>query len=781
MASKVIRLVAVTALVAATGNNVCWADPTPLPVATAESVGLDPDRLEAIDRVVHRGLARGRMPGCVVMVGYDGKIVYHKAFGNLQVEPQKRAMNTTTVFDMASLTKPVATATSVMKLLEQNKIQLHAPVVKYIPEFGQNGKENITIYHLLTHQGGLIPDNSLKDYRDGAAKSFERIYALKPIAKPQERFIYTDVGFLVLADVVKRVTGKDVHEYSRQNIFEPLGMEETGYLPGDELKKRAVVTQEREGRWMQGEVHDPRAYLLGGVAGHAGLFSTAKDLSVYAQMLINGGEYQGVRILKPQTVHLMTDAYDVPGGQRGLGWDKQTGYSSNRGDLFTANAFGHGGFTGTAMWIDPKLKMFVIFLSNRVHPDGKGSVNALAGRIGTLAASAIPAAVAASPASAPKKQATPVLTGIDVLVRRKFDVLKGKAVGLITNQTGVARNGRSTIEILHRAAEVDLRTLFSPEHGIEGKLDVPIIGDAKESKTGLKVFSLYGSSRVPSAESLDNLDVLVFDIQDIGARFYTFISTMANAMKAAAEHDVQFVVLDRPNPINGVDVQGPVLDDGRQSFVGVHTIPVRHGMTVGELAEMFNAEMKVGADLVVVPVQGWSRSDYLDETGLWWVNPSPNMRNLTQAILYPGIGLLETTNISVGRGTDTPFEVLGAPWIDGRRLAGSLNEQNLPGVRFVPIRFTPASSKHQGELCQGINILITDRSRFHPLETGLEVARQLRRLYRNEWNTKSLNRLLNDEVTLEGILRGDPVSQIKSRYLMELEEFRERRSQFLRY
>lgn len=323
------------------------------------------------------------------MIGYRGKIVHRKAYGFRQIQPDHSPMKVDTLFDLASLTKPIATATSVVTLIEKKKIQLHKPVATYLPEFGQNGKDQITIYHLLTHQGGLIPDNSIKDYREGPVKAWERVCQLKPIAKIEERFIYSDVGFIVLGKLVEKISGKPLNVYAHESIFKPLGMRETAYLPNETLRRRAATTQQRDGHWMKGEVHDPRSYLMKGVAGHAGLFSTADDLAIYAQMMIGRGQYENVRILQEDTAKQMTAAYRVPGGIRGLGWDKKSAYSSNRGDLFSKAAFGHGGFTGTAIWIDPEQELFVIFLSNRVHPDGRGSVNSLAGRIGTVAAAAI--------------------------------------------------------------------------------------------------------------------------------------------------------------------------------------------------------------------------------------------------------------------------------------------------------------------------------------------------------------------------------------------------------
>ena len=528
---------------------------------------------------------------------------------------------------------------------------------------------------------------------------------------------------------------------------------------------------------MQGEVHDPRAFKLGGVAGHAGLFSTARDIAVYAQMMLNGGEYKGARVLSPQTIATMTHGERVSSGIRGLGWDKRSGYSINRGELLSEKAFGHGGFTGTVLWIDPGLDLFYVFLSNRVHPDGKGLVNPLAGRIGSIAAAAIRDKTPSTNDPAVRQ----VLTGIDVLQRDGFRQLAGRKVGLITNHTGRSREGVSTVKLLHDAPQLELVTLFSPEHGFAGKLDISKVADSQDATTGLKVVSLYGETRRPTAEMLASIDTLVFDIQDIGARFYTYMSTMGEAMKAAAEHKRRFVVLDRPNPINGVDVAGPMLDTGRESFVAFHRLPVRHGMTAGELAKLFKAELKLELELEVIECEGWRRGDYFDATGLTWINPSPNMRNLTQAVLYPGIGLLETTNLSVGRGTDTPFELIGAPWLDGRKLASELNQRNIPGVRFVPTEFTPGSSKFEGKLCSGVNILVVDRQAFEPLRLGFEIAVQLRHLYSQDWEAKSYLRLLENQKTFQALLDGKSAEEIEAIAREGVSDFVRRRATHLIY
>lgn len=375
----------------------------------------------------------------------------------------------------------------------------------------------------------------------------------------------------------------------------------------------------------------------------------------------------------------------------------------------------------------------------------------------------------------------PVLTGIDVLQRENFSQIEGQRIGLITNHTGVNRDGVSTTRVLYQSESTQLVALFSPEHGLFGKLDTELIADSRDTESGVKVHSLYGTTRVPTREMLSDIDTLVFDIQDIGTRFYTYISTMGEAMKAAAKYGVKFVVLDRPNPINGITVSGPVLDEGKRSFVGFHQLPVRHGMTVGELARLFKAELHLDLDLKIIAMEGWQRTDYFDQTGLQWINPSPNMRNLNEAILYPGIGLLETTNLSVGRGTDTPFEWIGAPWIDGPELVQALNLLKLPGITFQAVQFTPDASKFEGELCSGVSFTISQRQQFDSVRTGLEIAVQLRRLYPEQWQVDDYARLLGNQQVLDAVKNGSTFTQIESMYSADLKAFIARRQDYLIY
>lgn len=752
-----------------------------LPIVSPSDCQMNATQLALVDELIAQAIDDHKMPGCVLCIGRYGKIAWQKAYGNKRLEPTTEPMGVDTVFDMASITKPVATGTSVMSLIEKGRLSLSDKVAQYFPVFAAHEKESITVQDLLLHRSGLIPDNALSDYNDGPDAAWEKICDLKLVAPVGSAFKYSDVNFIVLGKIVEKISGMSLDAFSRKLIFEPLGMKSTGFLPSETIQNKAAPTEKRFGEWVQGTVHDPRALALGGVAGHAGLFSTVEDIAIYAQMMLGQGEYQNqkgetTRVLSSLTVSTMTRAYSVPGGIRGLGWDKRSSYSSNRGDLLSSSAFGHGGFTGTVLWIDPELDLFVIFLSNRVHPDGHGSVNSLAGKIMNVASSAIIDREQMKPPSS-----AIVLTGIDVLQRDGFRELEGQRVGLITNHTGRNQLGQSTVSLLSRAPNLKLKSLFSPEHGFEGNLDIKKVADGLDKDSGLKIHSLYGETRRPSAAMLEDIDTIVFDIQDVGTRFYTYISTMGEAMLAAAEHHRRFVILDRPNPIDGVDVSGPMLDPGSESFVGFHKLPVRHGMTIGELAKLFCDELSLELDLRVIECEGWTRSNYWETTGLTWINPSPNMRSVTQALLYPGIGLLEMTNLSVGRGTDTPFEVIGAPWVDGRLLATRLNELRLPGVAFIPIEFTPSSSKFAHELCRGVNIVITERKHFVPVRVGLAIAEMLHREYPIAWETKNLNRLLGSQATMKAILQGKSKLDIDTAIASGVNDFLRRREKVLLY
>ena len=791
-----------------------------LPLAKPESVAVSSLRLAQMDAVINAEIAQHHLPGAVVLVARKGRVIWDKSYGSRAVEPTREPMTVDTIFDLASLTKVVATATSIMILVERGKLRIADPVSLYIPELKGEGREHITIEELLTHRSGYPPDFDLRERWTGYDEAIKHLIKEPLRNPPGTRFTYSDIGFIALGEVVKRVSGMPLDQFAKQNIFQPLGMRDTTFLPSAALRARIAPTERRRGQlsylgdtsvnagaegevWLRGQVHDPTSYRMGGVAGHAGLFSTAKDLAIYCQMILNGGSYGSVHILSPLTVAEMTRPRLVSntGGTRGLGWDINTSFSSNRGELFPLGSFGHTGFTGTSIWIDPSSETFVVFLSNRVHPDGKGDVGPLRSRVASIVAGAITDASVAQhareqsanyyeevfkalqqfgPRNEGNASSVKVLTGIDVLERDNFKPLAGLRIGLITNHTGRDREGRKTIDVLNKAPGVKLVALFSPEHGIRGVADEKV-SDSKDETTGLPIYSLYGETRRPKPEQLKDLDALVYDIQDVGARFYTYISTLGYILEEAAKAKLPVYVLDRPNPIDGVDVEGPIADNDKLSFTSYHTIPTRHGLTIGELAQFFNRQRNIGADLRVIKMEGWRRTMWFDETNLTWTNPSPNMRSLTEATLYPGIGLLETTNVSVGRGTDTPFEIVGAPWIQGDKLADYLNLRGIPGVRFVPLRFTPNASVFKDQQCGGVNIIITDRVAFRPLLTGIEMALALRQLYPNDWKIDAYLKLLVNADTLDRIKRGESAREIVASWNASLQEFRRARAEVLLY
>jgi CubicO group peptidase (beta-lactamase class C family) len=568
------------------------------PVVARQVVAdLDTKRLESIQPLVEADIKEKKLPGAVVLVGRGDKVVYQKAFGNRALVPAVETMTPDTIFDLASLTKVVATTTSVMMLIEDGKVRLNDRVATFIPGFERYGKTDITVRHLLTHVSGLRPDVDLGDLWTGYDKAIELAIEETPTSTPGERFVYSDINFFLLGDIVARVSGKPLDQFTKERIFVPLGMKDTGFNPPASLHARVAPTENctpygwpcegADRKILRGIVHDPTARRMMGVAGHAGLFSTAADLAIFCRMLLNGGSYNGIRILSPLAIERMLTPTATG---RGLGWDMDSSFAVNRGELFPLGSFGHTGWTGTSLWIDPATKLFVVFMSNRNHPDGKGDVAALRARVSTVVASALTALPPGfertatwstrdygATATLPAPKAANVLNGIDVLRADGFAILKGKKVGLVTNHTGRARDGATTIDLIHGAKDVSLVALFSPEHGIRGILDAKVVSE-KDEKTGLVIHSLYGDTRRPTDEMLKGIDTMVIDLQDIGTRFYTYMTTMAYVMEESAKRNIAVVVLDRVNPINGVQIEGPALDKGQVSFVGYFaSMPILRG------------------------------------------------------------------------------------------------------------------------------------------------------------------------------------------------------------
>jgi len=760
-------------------------------------------RLGAVDSIIQQAIADGNIPGAVLVVGHNGAVIYRKAYGSRALEPKREPMTLDTVFDLASLTKVIATTTAVMQLVEQGKVRMNDPVAKYLPEFAQNGKEDITVRQLLTHYSGLEPDLDLKVPWERKDTAYRMAFAETPAQAPGSGFTYSDINFIVLGALVERVSGETLDAYTAKHIFAPLKMTRTRFLPPAVWRVKIAPTQYDENEHMlHGIVHDPTARRMGGVAGHAGLFSTADDLAKFAQALLNGGG----GILSAVAVEKMTSPEQPPAAPvlRGFGWDIDSPFSSNRGDLLPVGSFGHTGFTGTSMWIDPTTQTYIILLTNAVHPRGKGNAIALRSKVATEVA----AALALNPTekdalrwksitgyneaqSASRRMNSrngSVKTGIDVLEEHGFDVLqvagRKKKIGVLTNQTGLDAWGRRTIDVLAQAPGVSLEAIFSPEHGVTGELDTTHIGSSTDAATGVPVYSVYGGSdaaRRPPADVMKSLDAVVLDIQDAGARFYTYETTLGYFLEAAAQAGVDLIVLDRPNPVTGSFVQGPVSDAGRENFTNYWTVPPRHGMTLGELAKMFNTERNTNAKLTVVPMDGWQRGDWFDSTGLAWVNPSPNLRSVYEASLYPGVALIEGTNVSVGRGTDTPFELVGAPWIKSRELAAYLNGRGIAGVRFVPVSFTPNSAVYTGQTCWGVNIILTDRNGFDAPELGIELAAALHKLYAADFKIERMTDLLVNQSAYDALVAGQDPRRIAQDWQEGLENFQKVRERYLLY
>ncbi|MGB2675898.1 MAG: exo-beta-N-acetylmuramidase NamZ domain-containing protein [Candidatus Acidiferrum sp.] len=710
-----------------------------------------------------------------------------------------------TIFDLASVTKCVATATSVMKLVQEGKVRLNDPVAVYLPDFANNEKKDITVRQLLTHFSGLRDDLDLETSWKGHNTAYEMVMNERPIFSPGSRFYYSDINFEALGFLVEKVSGMSLDEYASKTIFEPLAMKETRFLPLPEWRPRIAPTEYNENHQMlRGVVHDPTARRMGGVAGHAGLFSTADDLAKFAQEMLTGSH-----VLSRLSIEKMSAPQQPPtsASLRGIGWDIDSPLTNNRGEFFPVGSFGHTGFTGTSIWIDPVTNSYIIILTNAVHPEGHNTpVISLRAHVASAVAQELKLTVTQeqklrlaritgyNEAMFASRLVTTrngtVRTGIDVLEAHDFSELRSRSssastkVALITNQTGLDSQGNRTIDVLVKAHGLELRAVFSPEHGITGALDTTAISNSKDGATGIPVYSVYGDTdaqRHPSLEVLNSVDVVVYDIQDIGARFYTYETTLGYFLEAAAHAGKPIFVLDRPNPINGAYVQGPISDKGREGFTNYGQVPVRHGMTIGELARFYNSERGINAHLTVVPMEGWQRGDWLDSTGVLWVNPSPNIRNLTEAALYPGIGILEATNVSVGRGTDTPFEVLGAPWIRPQALAAYLNGRTIGGVRFVPIEFTPSASAFAQNKCGGVNIVVTDRNALDAPELGIEIASALHTLYPDQFEMNNLDSLMINDATAKPISTGQDPRRVWMDWIDKIEGFKAMRAKYLLY
>jgi SSS family transporter len=892
--------------------------------AAAQMPAAQAPDFNAISTLLDAAVANHQPPGAVVLIGHSGHVVFEHAYGDRKLanEPgldgqpsPAEPMTEDTIFDMASLSKCLSTATAVMQLYEQGKLQFDDPIETYLPAFNPDHdptRAKVTIRMLLTHTSGEAPDVDLKSNWGLAAPDFNagiHLALTTPLkATPGSIFEYSDINFILLGYLVETLSGEPLDIYAQQHIFKPLGMTETRYLPlakacgprrvygsaiawapaprgrmtyacpkgdwstsllpriapeaHDDEHKTDPATNPDFDHLLRGTVHDPTTRRMGGVAGHAGVFSTAHDISLYAQALLdrlrnNTGPFP----LKQSTLQLMTQpeqpghtsyqidaanvadqaamaARDKPAALglaphypaikdqdlRGYGWDIDTAFSKPRGRFFPIGSFGHTGFTGTSLWMDPASDTYVILLANAIHPRGNQPISNLRGEVASAAVEALHPylrgnAVSIAPSSIfprgkcstrPIKVAgilsttCPVikvvettLTGIDILESTNFSALQNlHHLGLLTNQTGLDFQGHRTIDILHSLTtyNAQLTTLFSPEHGINGALDQSNIASTADPATHLPVISLYGAhefDRRPTHDQLKDLDAVVIDLQDAGVRFWTYEAATGYFLEAASteaaqyHHNLQIILLDRPNLIGGTQTQGPVSDPGTASYVNYMPLPVRHGLTLGELARYIVGTKHLSTNLTVIPMQNWQRTEYFTDTGLPWINPSPNLRSPEAAILYPALGLIETTNLSVGRGTALPFSFFGAPYMDAPTVAAALTARNIPGVTFTattePIAEDANRYPFHGQTIPAVRVTLTDRNALDSPELGIEILSILHHLYPTQFHLEKSMTLLCNRATLDALQRGDDPHSISLSWQPSLQSFKQATTPYLLY
>jgi uncharacterized protein YbbC (DUF1343 family) len=735
----------------------------------------------AIDAAVADAIAQRRIPGCVVALGRRDGIAFLRAYGVRAREPENEPNDVDTIYDLASLTKPIATATAIAILAERGALSFDDPVVRHLPAFRGGGlRDQVTIRRLLTHTSGLPAIDPLRAYEGRTREeSIARILALPLEATPGARTLYSDLGFVILGEIVAAASGRSLESFVRDEILGPLGMRDSGYLPDPALRARIAPTERaarRGGVMIRGEVHDPRAFRLGGVSGHAGLFASAPDLARFARAMLGEGELEGRRILAPESVRaLVTPTRLADGVVRGLGWDLRSPEEARAFGGMSEAAYGHLGWTGASIRIDPRLDVFVIVLSNDVHPDGRGDVRPLAASLERIAARAAPRILP------PPTRA--VLAGIDVEHRDGMPSLRGLRVVLLTHDAARARDGRRTLDVLAAAPDVEVLRVLAPEHGL-GVDREGAVGDGRDAATGLPVYSVFGATRRPTDAMLEGADAVVVDLVSVGVRFYTYGSTLHETLAAVARRPgMRVIVLDRPDPLGGAIVEGPSLDPAFRSFVNHHPLALRHGLTMGELARLLDGELGLGLGerLVVVRVEGWQRGETALDLGARWVPPSPNLPDAEAALLYPAVALLEGADVSVGRGTDAPFGLLGAPWMDSEGVLAELRRVHLPGVEVERARFVPRAARHRGRSCQGVRLRLRDPAAYQVLRTGLALVRAVLAVHRDRIDLDRVARMLGRRDLIDALLEGVPIDVVEERARRDAVEFAARRAPYLCY
>ncbi len=757
-----------------------------LPRVAPEEAGFRSEGIAELDAVIADFLEREAFPGGILAVGHKGALAYVKPFGRLAYEDGAPPVRDDTIYDLASLTKVVATTTMAMILVDEGALDLDKPVRDFLPRFQGAGKDAVRVRDLLTHSSGLVSGGPLYNDASGRAEFVARIQAMNLEYEPRSKSVYSDYGMILLGEILERVAGEPLETFVRTRVFEPLGMTDTGFLPPAESLARIAPTEidPWRGRLVRGEVHDENAFAMGGIAPHAGLFSTAIDLARYAQMVLNGGVFEHRRIVSRRVVQEFTRRSDIPGSDRAIGWDTKSAEKSSAGRFFSPRSFGHLGYTGTSLWIDPDRELFAILLTNRVHPTRE---NILIRQARPAVADAVVQALVdpTLPTLPPR-----VEVGLERLERPESgaaEALRGKRIGLIVHRASRTQEGRHAIDVL-RDLGLDVARLLTPEHGLRGRAAAgATVASGVDAASGLPIVSLYGDKRKPDSQDLEGLDVLVFDLQGAGVRFYTYVSTLLIALEAAAEAEIELLVLDRPNPLGGERIEGPVSSPRSTvpaSFVNLAPGPLVHGLTVGEMARLVNARREQPARLTVVEMTGWTRDMAWADTGRRWIPPSPNLRSADAAMAYPGVALLEATNLSEGRGTPSPFLLLGAPWLEPAAV-----EVSVPGFVLEETRFTPRASaaapspRWMGEKCRGLEVAVTDSAAAEPYRLGLALLEALARQPGFEWrhNGDALTWLLGTDRVLRDLRNGRSADEIVAADRADHDAWREAREPFLLY
>jgi len=675
---------------------------------------------EALERAVKDSGA----PGAVGYVGHGGETLFHEAVGMRTLLPEPEAARRDTIYDLASLTKVIATATSVLLLHERGLLDIDRPVSEILP---LPAFKTITPRHLLTHTAGLPPFKTWHKEAGSVDEYIQRIAALPLESAPGEQRVYSDLGFMMLGRIVEIIGKNALDSFAQENIFKPLGMEHTGFNIPAAWRERCAATEQCpwRGKLMRGEVHDENAYAVGGVSGHAGLFAPAGDLARFCRGLLGG------KLLKPETIAMMARPGAVARYPwQVLGWKIDPWAEGSEGHLRSRRAIGHTGWTGTSFWLDLDSHHFVILLSNTPHPTRDLRDNATLRRTFHE-----PVAAACHPAT------TNAHTGLDRITWDAFDALKGKRVAVLANHGAIDLAGRPLLDVLALASEVTVVRVFSPEHGFSGQAEAG--ENVGVQRAPIPLVSLYGDQKKPTRDQLRDVDLLLVDLPDIGARYYTYMATMKDCMEVCAEAAVPVMVLDRPNPLGGAILEGPIATSVG-SLVCCAPIPVRHGMTLGELAMFFKSTFTscAAVDLSVSELNAWPRSFLAPQCALPWVPPSPNIPTFESALLYIGTCLFEGVNLNEGRGTDTPFQVLGAPWLDAGKVIGGIKKEDQRGCRLEAITYTPraipgkaSSPVYRDQNCNGIRIHLERAADARPFRLACALLRAIQQTHEKnlEW------------------------------------------------